>query len=452
MSNSPSNPKGTRDFLPEEFSKRDYIIEIIKNNFLAFGFSQIETPSIEKNATLLGKYGEDGDRLIFRILNSGEKIKKADLKAFQKDDFQKFIKSISEKGLRYDLTVPLARFVAQHQNDIIFPFKRFQIQNVWRADRPQFGRYQEFTQCDADIIGKSDIIQEIELLQLYDSVFSDLGFKNVVIKINHRSILYYIANYLEVKENHDLFFTIIDKIEKNTKEKIHDDLKNNFENFSLTRFIDLFETEEFSIEKLSNLLNISKREESGFKEVQTILNFFNDQKINNRIEFDLKLARGLNYYTGLIVEVSSDSNDVGSLGGGGRYDNLTSLFNLKDTSGIGISFGLERIYLEMNRKSMFPLELSNRCNLLFVNFGTEYIKNMYPTIQKFRKHGLKVEIYPFKAKLNKQLTYANKSKINYVLIFGEDESVKGNIIIKDMFENKQSSYKLEELSYKLFRY
>ena len=449
MSITPSNHKGTRDFLPEELSKRNYIIDLIKKKFISFGFSEIKTPSIEKNKTLSGKYGDDGDKLIFKILNSGVKIKKADLDAHKKNDLKQFVESISEKGLRYDLTVPLARFISQHQNKITLPFKRFQIQNVWRADRPQFGRFQEFTQCDADILGKSSIIQEIELLQLYDSTFSELGFDNLVFKINHRSVLYSIANYLGIKENYNLFFSIIDKIEKNYKEKTITQLKNNFQNILFSEFVNLFEKKDLKVEQLKTITE-ANNQESGFDEIITILNFFKHNNLKNRIEFDLKLARGLNYYTGLIVEVVSESSDIGSLGGGGRYDDLTSQFNLKNVSGIGISFGLDRIYLEMDRNSMFPDEVLKSADLLVVNFGLEFLTKLYPTIQSLRDEGTKVDIYPNDTKLNKQLSYANKLKIHYVIIFGENEFNNDKIIVKDMFSNSQKEYKFDDFSSKLF--
>ena len=449
MSITPSNHKGTRDFLPEELSKRNYIIDLIKKKFISFGFSEIKTPSIEKNKTLSGKYGDDGDKLTFKILNSGVKIKKADLDAHKKNDLKKFVESISEKGLRYDLTVPLARFISQHQNKITLPFKRFQIQNVWRADRPQFGRFQEFTQCDADILGKSSIIQEIELLQLYDSTFSELGFDNLVFKINHRSVLYSIANYLGIKENYNLFFSIIDKIEKNDEEKTITQLKNNFQNILFSEFVNLFEKKDLKVEQLKTITE-TYNQESGFDEIITILNFFKHNNLKNRIEFDLKLARGLNYYTGLIVEVVSESSDIGSLGGGGRYDDLTSQFNLKNVSGIGISFGLDRIYLEMDRNSMFPDEILKSPDLLVVNFGLEFLTKLYPNIQSLRDDGTKVDIYPNNTKLNKQLSYANKLKIHYVIIFGENEFNNDKIIVKDMFSNSQKEYRFDDFSSKLF--
>ena len=452
MSRSPSNPKGTRDFLPSTLSKRNYIIDIIKNNFKLFGFLEIETPALEKNSTLLGKYGNEGDRLVFKILNSGDKVKKADVNSLKQNNLSAFTDSISEKGLRYDLTVPLARFVAQHQNELVFPFKRYQIQNVWRADRPQHGRFQEFTQCDADVIGPKSIIQEIELIKLYDAVFSQLGFNDIIFKINHRSVLTALANYIGAQNKLNEFISIIDKIDKIGLENVLEEVKKLINNDSVSKLSTLLIENENSMQTLNDLFGDTSQAKKGIDELTSILEFINDNKcLNNEIKFDITLARGLNYYTGTIIEVVSKSNTaIGSLGGGGRYDNLTSLFNLKNTSGVGISFGLDRIYLEMEEKKMFPDDLDNHFDIVVINFGLNYIKKLYPVIDSLRKNGKKISIYPEKTKLNKQFSYADKYKATYAILMGENEFNNNEIIIKNMKDGTQSSHSIKELNSSLF--
>lgn len=452
MSRSPSNPKGTRDFLPSTLSKRNYIIDIIKDNFKLFGFLEIETPALEKNSTLLGKYGNEGDRLVFKILNSGDKVKKADVNSLKQNNLSAFTDSISEKGLRYDLTVPLARFVAQHQNELVFPFKRYQIQNVWRADRPQHGRFQEFTQCDADVIGPKSIIQEIELIKLYDAVFSQLGFNDIIFKINHRSILTALANYIGAQNKLNEFISIIDKIDKIGLKNVLEEVKKLINNDSVSKLSTLLIENENSMQTLNDLFGDTSQAKKGIDELTSILEFINDNKcLNNEIKFDITLARGLNYYTGTIIEVVSKSNTaVGSLGGGGRYDNLTSLFNLKNTSGVGISFGLDRIYLEMEEKKMFPDDLDNHFDIVVINFGLNYIKKLYPVIDSLRKNGKKISIYPEKTKLNKQFSYADKYKATYAILMGENEFNKNEIIIKNMKDGTQSCHSIKEVNYSLF--
>ena len=447
----PSTPKGTKDFLPKELSKRNYVIDVLKKNFEAYGFEEINTPSLENNSTLLGKYGDEGDRLIFRVLNSGDKIKKADLESFQKKIFTKFVSSLSNKGLRYDLTVPLARFVSQHQNEIIFPFKRYQIQNVWRADRPQKGRFQEFTQCDVDVVGSKSIIQEIELLNLYDSVFSELGLNDIVIKINHRSILISVAKYFGFNDKSiNDFITVIDKIEKIGVESACKELCFRKKNLSKKIFYDLFDNELICLETLKPILrNIENFEEGSF-EIKQILDFFSKKNsLKNKLVFDLKLARGLNYYTGLIVEVITQTNDLGSIGGGGRYDNLVSLSKSKNVSGIGISFGLDRICIEMERQNLFPDQSKNK-NILIVNFGLKFLTKLYPLINSLRKHDFNVDIYQEENKLNKQLSYANKHGIAYVLIMGENESKTNSVLVKNMKTGLQYSKEIIDIDIKNF--
>ena len=447
MSKTPSNPKGTRDFLPSELSKRNYILDILKKNFQLFGFSQIETPALEKNTTLLGKYGSEGDRLIFKILNSGDKVKKADLNALKENKLLEFTNSISEKGLRYDLTVPLARFVAQHQNDIIFPFKRFQIQNVWRADRPQHGRFQEFTQCDADVIGSNSIIQEIELIKLYDKVFTELGFNDIVFKINHRLILKGLADYIGAENKLNDFISIIDKLDKTGLDLVIKEIKDLIEDVSVSKLKNLLEDKTITIDKLSTFFIDFPEAKKGLNDLSSILEFiYFDNSLNNEIRFDLTLARGINYYTGTIIEVSSKSNNrIGSLGGGGRYDDLTTLFNMKNTSGVGISFGLDRIYLLMEEKNLFPEYLENSFDIIIINFGIKYLKKIFPVIDMFRKNNKKVFVYPDEVKLNKQFSYANKHNASFAIIMGEDEFNKDEILVKNLTEGSQLIYPISKL-------
>ena len=452
MSKLASNPKGTRDFLPSELSKRNYILDILKNNFQLFGFSQIETPALEKNTTLLGKYGNEGDRLVFKILNSGDKLKKADIDSLKENKLLAFSNSISEKGLRYDLTVPLARFVAQHQNDIVFPFKRFQIQNVWRADRPQHGRFQEFTQCDADVIGSNSIIQEIELIKLYDKIFTELGFDDVIFKLNHRLVLKGLADYIGIENNLNDFISIIDKLDKIGLDLVIKEIEDLNSDVPTSKLHKLFEDQTISLDKLSSILQNSSVAKNGLEDLRSIFEFFSSEKsLNNEIRFDLTLARGLNYYTGTIIEVVSKTNSrLGSLGGGGRYDDLTSLFNMKNTSGVGISFGLDRIYLLMDEKKLFPEHLENSFDIIIINFGIKYLKKIFPVIDMFRKQNKKVFVYPDDVKLNKQFSYANKHNASFAVIMGENEFNNNEIIIKNMIDGSQLTYLLSKADSILF--
>ena len=400
----------------------------------------------------MGKYGNEGDRLVFKILNSGDKIKKANLKAHSENNYSDFVDSISNKGLRYDLTVPLARFVAQHQNDLVFPFKRFQIQNVWRADRPQHGRFQEFTQCDADVIGTNSILQEIELIKLYDSVFSDLGFEDVVFKINHRSILTALAKYIGLENRLSEFVSTIDKIDKIGLDNVLKEVKHQTENNSISNLSEILSEEKNNIHHFDKLFQNISHAKKGIEELQTILEFIcQSSSFKNEIRFDITLARGLNYYTGTIVEVISKSDTkIGSLGGGGRYDDLTSLFNFKNASGVGISFGLDRIYLLMEEQNLFPKHIDKSFDIIIINFGLKYLKKLYPLIDSLRKNGKKINIYPDNVKLNKQFSYANKHKVINAIVMGENEFKKNQIIIKNMVDGTQSEYLLSEVNSKLF--
>ena len=446
MSKSPSNPKGTRDFLPLELSKRNYIINILRKNFKNFGFSEIETPALEKSSTLLGKYGNEGDRLVFKILNSGDKVKKADISSLQSGDLNSFVRSISEKGLKYDLTVPLARFVSQHQNEITFPFKRFQIQNVWRADRPQHGRFQEFTQCDADVVGSNSILQEIELIKLYDTVFNQLGFSDLVIKINHRRILKELACYFGACENIVEFITALDKIDKIGVDKVLEEIKLLTQDFSEKELRNLLSAKEYDLGYLKKIF--SKNSDSFFAldELNQILSYFSVNNLVNEIKFDLTLARGLNYYTGTIIEVSSKTNQrIGSIGGGGRYDDLTSMFNLKNMSGVGISFGLDRICLLMEESKLFPDYLDKSFEFMVANFGISNLESLAPYVDEIRNKNREVFIYPDNVKLTKQFSFANKHNASLVIIYGENERKEGIVTLKNMLTGDQFSCQLNEL-------
>ena len=445
MSKSPSNPKGTRDFLPLELSKRNYIINILRKNFKNFGFSEIETPALEKSSTLLGKYGNEGDRLVFKILNSGDKVKKADISSFELGNLNSFVKSISEKGLKYDLTVPLARFVSQHQNEIIFPFKRFQIQNVWRADRPQHGRFQEFTQCDADVIGSNSIIQEIELIKLYDSVFHQLGFTDLVLKINHRGILKELAFHFGAGENIIEFITALDKIDKIGVDKVLDEIKLIASDFSEKELRNLLSKKEFDLEYLKKIFSKNSDSSLAIDEIGQILGYFSTNNLVNEIKFDLTLARGLNYYTGTIIEVSSKTNQrIGSIGGGGRYDDLTSMFNLKNMSGVGISFGLDRIYLLMEESNLFPDYLDKSFEFMVANFGINNLKFIAPYVDEIRNNNREVFVYPDNVKLTKQLSFADKHNASTVIIFGDNEKKEGIVILKNMQTGDQLKCDINE--------
>ena len=445
MSKSPSNPKGTRDFLPLELSKRNYIINILRKNFKNFGFSEIETPALEKSSTLLGKYGNEGDRLVFKILNSGDKVKKADISSFESGNLNSFVKSISEKGLKYDLTVPLARFVSQHQNEIIFPFKRFQIQNVWRADRPQHGRFQEFTQCDADVIGSNSIIQEIELIKLYDSVFYQLGFTDLVLKINHRGILKELAFHFGAGENIIEFITALDKIDKIGVDKVLDEIKLIDSNFSEKELRNLLSKKEFDLEYLKKIFSKNSDSSLAIDEIGQILSYFSTNNLVNEIKFDLTLARGLNYYTGTIIEVSSKTNQrIGSIGGGGRYDDLTSMFNLKNMSGVGISFGLDRIYLLMEESNLFPDYLDKSFEFMVANFGINNLKFIAPYVDEIRNKNREVFVYPDNVKLTKQFSFADKHNASTVIIFGDNEKKEGIVILKNMQTGDQLKCDINE--------
>ena len=430
----PTIPKGTRDYHPEIVLKRNYITDIIRDVFTKYGYLEIQTPSFEKRETLSGKYGNEGDRLIFNILNSGEKVRKADIKALNENKTTEFINSISEKALRYDLTVPLARYVSQHQNEIKFPFRRFQIQNVWRADRPQKGRYQEFTQCDADVIGSDSTYLEHEMIQMYSNVFKNLGFQKIQIKVNHREILSSICRKIELSDNFIDFVTILDKLNKIGSEKVIYELKDKLglKDKFCPLLNQIFESNNSShaLSLINEQFIDNDNSKKAFSELKTLF----DLTLNNKFDvlLDLTLARGLDYYTGVIYEVVSLTNsEIGSIGGGGRYKNLTERFNANNLSGIGISFGLERIYHLMDDNNLFPEEITSPNDILIINFGNEFIHDISFIVNELRTER-NVSIYPDFVKLSKQFTYADKNKYNYVLIYGKEEAEEKVIKIKNL--------------------
>ena len=451
MAIKPATSKGTRDFSSEELAKRTYIKNILQNAFECFGFSPIETPTFERLETLTGVYGEEGERLVFKILNSGEKIKKADTEALARGENQKFIHSVSEKALRYDLTVPFARFVAQHRNELTFPFRRYQIQPVWRADRPQHGRFQEFYQCDADIVGDRSLWQEVEVLSLYDRAFADLNLPGVVLKINHRKILAGIAGLLGAESRLVDFTVALDKIDKIGKEGVFKELsERGFEVDSLSVLDQLLALEGDTEHQLTELKSLFSNQPEGLEGVEEI-EFISSQLQDNplqatELKFDLTLARGLHYYTGMIVEVAPPVQvKMGSIGGGGRYDDLTGVFGLKDMSGIGISFGFERIYLVMEALDLFPKTLLKRPQVLFANFGGAAVQSAYAFLHKLRNQNISCELYPTEAKLKKQLSYANTKQIQKVILIGPEELAEKIFVLKDMETGTQSTHPLTDM-------
>ena len=451
MSINPNTPKGTRDYSSEVLLKRNYLKKILQKAFESFAFEPLETPSFEKLTTLTGKYGDEGDRLIFKILNSGEKLKKADLNSFKENDLKKFSFSISEKALRYDLTVPLARYVAGNQNDLIFPFRRYQMQNVWRADRPQHGRFQEFYQCDADIVGVKSLLQEIEMISLFDRIFNDINLKEVSVKINHRKIIEGIVNLTESKNSLVDFTVAIDKLEKIGIEGVEKELiSKGFSESDIDKIEDIIKLQgspEIILGELEEALKDSNEGLEGINELRYIfskLNCFEFKSIN--IKIDLTLARGLNYYTGVIVEVMGPEKvKMGSIGGGGRYDELTNSFGVKNMSGIGVSFGFDRLYLVLEELDLFPININLNTEVLFVNLGNESVDIALNSINKLRSKGVISEIYPSNIKLSKQLNYANKKKIPFVVIIGDDEIKNKKITLKNMITGEQDQILLSQL-------
>lgn len=451
MARKPSIPKGTRDFSPEQVAKRNYIFNTIRSNFEKFGFEPIETPSFENSDTLMGKYGEEGDRLIFKILNSGDYLRKVDDVTYGEKSASKLTSRISEKALRYDLTVPFARYVVQHQNELVFPFKRYQIQPVWRADRPQKGRFREFYQCDADVVGSKSLWQEVEFVQLYDEIFNELGLEETTIKINNRKILSGIADVIGAQENLIDFTVALDKLDKIGEEKVKEEmLSKGITPEGITKLQPLFSIQgSFSeqIESLSNILSSSEVGLKGIDELKFINAAISELGLkSSKLELDVTLARGLNYYTGAIFEVSAPQGvSMGSIGGGGRYDDLTGIFGLKDVSGVGISFGLDRIYLVLEELDLFPDTITNSVDILFINFGDKEALQCLKAIKSLRSIGVNAELYPDKAKMKKQMQYANRRNIPFVVMIGESELESGIFTLKDMTTGQQQKLSQEEL-------
>lgn len=446
----PSIPKGTRDFSSTELAKRNFIFDTVKRSFQLYGFEPIETPSFENSNTLMGKYGEEGDRLIFKILNSGDFLRKVDENLYKEKDSKKITSKISEKALRYDLTVPFARYVVQHQNDIVFPFKRYQIQPVWRADRPQKGRFREFFQCDADVVGSDSLWQEVEFVQLYDAVFSDLGLKDTVIKINNRKILSGIAEIIGAKDRLIDFTVALDKLDKIGVEGVLKEMRNKeISEEALEKLMPLFELTGSNQEKMNALSELLSESEEGLKGVAE-LRFVMEQIENlglasSSLKLDLTLARGLNYYTGAIFEVEADGVKMGSIGGGGRYDDLTGIFGLKNMSGVGISFGLDRIFLVMEELGLFKNAPNPRPEVLFVNFGEQEAAYAMKSMKWLRNKGVRSEMFPSSAKLKKQMNYANSKEIPFVILVGEEEIKQETFKVKNMATGEQNTCNQEEL-------
>lgn len=444
----PSIPKGTRDFSATDIAKRNFLKQVLRQNFEAYGFEPIETPTFERTETLLGKYGDEGDRLIFRILNSGEKVKKANIDALAAGKLGAFADSVTEKALRYDLTVPFARYVAQYQNDIVFPFRRYQIQPVWRADRPQHGRFQEFVQCDADIIGDRSLVQELEVIQLYDKVFSDLKLTGVNVRLNHRKILAGLAAAIGAPDQLIAFTVALDKLDKIGIEGVEKELINQgFATDVVAKLNPILSLEGNAEEKLDQLkLILADHPEAleGIEELNYIFKTLQKQGLQCvSLDVDLTLARGLNYYTGMIVEVRApESVKMGSIGGGGRYDDLAGSFGLKDKSGIGISFGFDRIFLILEELNLFPKEIVKRTQLLFLHTGEAGLDWCINALQNLRQAGLAAEIYPSAAKFKKQLNYAHQKQIPFVLIYGEEEQAQGVFVLKNMTSGHQKTHPL----------
>lgn len=447
----PSIPKGTRDFSPEILSKRNYLKAKLIDAFENFGFQPIETPSFERSETLLGKYGEEGDRLIFKILNSGEKVKNADLEALKNGELAKFSDSLSQKALRYDLTVPFARYVAQNQNDIVFPFRRYQMQTVWRADRPQHGRFQEFLQCDADVVGERSLWQEVEGVLLYDCVFSQLGLKGVKIHLNHRKILAGIAQFIGGESQLINFTVALDKLSKIGEKGVINELQSKgFSSDATERlrpFLSLKGDFKTQLSFVAQALHDIEIAQEGIKELKFICDQLDHHTLKTiSLTFDVTLARGLNYYTGLILEALPPLGvKMGSIGGGGRYDNLTDLFGLKNISGFGISFGFDRIFLILEELNLFPATLDHKTRLLFLNFGDDSAGFCFDQLTKLRDLQFPCEFYPKPAKLKKQLNYANQRSIPHVVILGSDEMQKGNFVLKNMMTGAQVKHPIAQM-------
>lgn len=449
MAEKPSIPKGTRDYLPFQVNRRNYIFDTIKTVFKKYGFSPIETPSFEHSSTLMGKYGEEGDRLIFRILNSGNKLKKVDLNALEEENLPRFANSLSEKALRYDLTVPFARFVVQYQNDLVFPFKRYQIQPVWRADRPQKGRYQEFYQCDVDVVGSDSLLFEVDFIQIVDEVLSNLKVPDFTIHINNRKILSGIAEIIGEKDKIIDITVAIDKLDKIGEEGVIKELQEKGVGqqaiTQITPLLSMKGDNEKMIEFMRDFLKDSEVGKKGLEEIEFVFEKTALLGLKSaKLEFNITLARGLNYYTGAIFEVTANSVQMGSICGGGRYDDLTGLFGLKGLSGVGISFGADRIYDVLSELELFPDDINQKTQFLFINFGEKEADFALPILKKIRDLGIIAEIYPEAAKLKKQFKYADDKNAQYTVVIGESELATNSLTVKDMTSGEQETISVEE--------
>lgn len=448
MAAKPTIPKGTRDFSPVEMAKRNYIFNTIREVYHLYGFQQIETPSMEMLSTLMGKYGEEGDKLLFKIQNSGDYFSGITDEELLSRDTAKLASKFCEKGLRYDLTVPFARYVVMHRDEISFPFKRYQIQPVWRADRPQKGRYREFYQCDADVVGSDSLLNEVELMQIVDKVFSNFGIR-VCIKINNRKILSGIAEIIGEAEKIVDITVAIDKLDKIGLEKVNAELADKgISQNAIAKLQPIIQLSGSNIEKLHTLKEVLSASEIGLKgveECEFILSVLDQQELNNEIELDLTLARGLNYYTGAIFEVKALDVQIGSITGGGRYDNLTGVFGMSGVSGVGISFGADRIFDVLNQLDLYPKEAVNGTLLFFVNFGQAEAAYCMPILNKVRAAGISAELYPDAVKMKKQMSYANAKNIPFVAIVGEDEMNQGKLMLKNMDTGDQQLLNADEL-------
>ena len=443
MAQKPSIPKGTRDFSPVEMMRRNYIFDTIKSVFRLYGFAPLETPSMENLSTLLGKYGEEGDKLLFKILNSG------DYAANLTDEEVRQASKITEKGLRYDLTVPFARYVVQHQNEIAFPFKRYQVQPVWRADRPQKGRYREFYQCDVDVIGTKSLLCEVELVEIVERVFKALGIR-VALKMNNRKILYGIAEVIGHADKMMDITVAIDKLDKIGLDNVKAELRERgLEEEAIAKLQPILELDGTNAEKIATLKNVLAASETGLfgvTEIETVFNHIEALGIDLQVDLDLSLARGLNYYTGAIFEVKALDYQIGSISGGGRYDNLTGIFGLQNVSGVGISFGADRIYDVMLGLELFPEELNSSTRAIFINLGEEEQAASLALLRELRSAGIPTEIYPESAKMKKQMEYANRRQIPFVVIIGSDELAAREATVKNMLTGEQQRVAFAELT------
>lgn len=448
MAQTPSIPKGTRDFSPEVMAKRNYIFDNIKSVFKLYGYLPLETPAMEHLSTLMGKYGEEGDKLLFKILNSGDFLSDVTEDELKERNIPRLTNKICEKGLRYDLTVPFARFVVQHQHEITFPFKRYQIQPVWRADRPQKGRYREFYQCDVDVVGSDSLLNEVEIIQIVDEVYHRLNI-NVRLLVNNRKILAGIAETIGYPERLTDITVAIDKIDKIGIDKVNDELREKgISEEAITKLQPILLLQGSNTEKLQQLREVISGSEIGLKgieEMTTIFNYTNLLHIETEVFLDLTLARGLSYYTGAIFEVKAKDVEIGSITGGGRYDDLTGIFGMKDMSGVGISFGADRIFDVMNQLNLFPQENLTSTQVLFVNFGAKEEAFCLPLLQALRRRGINTEIYPEPAKMKKQMIYADKKGIPYVAMVGENEMENRVVTLKNMNTGNQETLEIDRM-------